>query len=806
MNTRVKKRILLSGMLVAIVVAGLVTYASVNRYQRTGEIQLAGLGEPVRVVRDEKGMPFIYAQNHLDATMAQGFISAQDRLFQMELVRRGVTGRLAEVFGAGMREADIRNRTIGIHRAASRHVDLLAPKEKLYLQRYVDGVNAYIDTREDEHPLKVRLTGMQLEPWTPADSLATFYFIGWSGSANLRSEVLAQSMVDKLGIDKAAEIFPVNINPDDTGEGASRALASHLYLSHDNLSGKLLADRHLLAYLRDSGPALGSNNWAVSASHSANGRPIVAGDPHLDARTLPGPIYPMGIITPQYRVVGASIAGMPALVIGRSEFVATAVTNGYGDTQDLYIETPDPENSDNYLEGDVSIPFEVIEETLNIRDKNASEGFRHETIRIRLTKRGPVISDVLPGQDGDRVLSLRWAMAEGMRSTLTLDGLMFAKSVDDVRAVLKNWTMISGNWSFADIDGNFGFHATGRIPIRSQGESTQPYPLRDDTDNWTGWIPFEEMPHSYNPSRGWVGSANHKVVGTDYPYYYSSYFSHSYRYQRMREALGTATVRDVDDHWQLQRDTRNMLAVSIAPVMAAALLRYADTEQLGRILAEWNYQDDTELAAPAVFQGVYGEFVRLVFEDDLGPELTAALLGNPYFWQERLEQMILAGTSVWFDDVRSEDQLEGLADLLHKAAQFTLDDLTNSLGDDPADWRWGDIHQIEFTSPLRRRGVGKGLLGAGSHPFPGSGETLHRGIYSFTEPFDTTISASLRMVVDLGDDDKILAVLPGGQSGRLFDAHRDDQIDDFISGRKRYWWFSDREIGDHTQSELTLVP
>ncbi|MCP4299805.1 MAG: penicillin acylase family protein, partial [Gammaproteobacteria bacterium] len=424
-----KKRILLSGMLVAIVVAGLVTYASVNRYQRTGEIQLAGLGEPVRVVRDEKGMPFIYAQNHLDATMAQGFISAQDRLFQMELVRRAVTGRLAEVFGAGMREADIRNRTIGIHRAASRHVDLLAPKEKLYLQRYVDGVNAYIDTREDEHPLKVRLTGMQLEPWTPADSLATFYFIGWSGSANLRSEVLAQSMVDKLGIDKAAEIFPVNINPDDTGEGASRALASHLYLNHDNLSGKLLADRHLLAYLHDNGPALGSNNWAVSASHSANGRPIVAGDPHLDARTLPGPIYPMGIITPQYRVVGASMAGMPALVIGRSEFVATAVTNGYGDTQDLYIETPDPENSDNYLEGDVSIPFEVIEETLNIRDKNASEGFRHETIRIRLTKRGPVISDVLPGQDGDRVLSLRWAMAEGMRSTLTLDGLMFAKSV-----------------------------------------------------------------------------------------------------------------------------------------------------------------------------------------------------------------------------------------------------------------------------------------------------------------------------------------------------------------------------------------
>ncbi len=803
-----KKWVLLA--VAVILIAGIIAYSSLNHYQSDGQLQLAGLTEPVRVVRDEKGMPFIYAQNHLDATLAQGFIAAQDRLFQMELARRSVAGRLAEIFGEGVMASDIRNRTIGIHRAANRHFELLPADEKQYLQSYVDGINAYIETREDEYPLKIRLTGMQLDPWTPADSLAIFYLVGWSGAANLRSEILAQSLVDALGPDKAAEIFPININPDEvaagSNDGSPSPATAFLRLGDENRPVNLLADRRLDSYLHNDQLALGSNNWAVNSSLSAGGRPILAGDPHLDARTLPGPIYPMGIITPQYRVVSSSIAGMPALLIGRNEYVATAVTNGYGDSQDLYIESLDPENPENYLEGVDSIAFEVIEETLKVKDKQAANGFRYETISIRLTKRGPVVSGVLKGLDTDRVLSLRWAMAESMRPTLRLDGLLFAKSVDDVKAVLKNWTMISGNWSFADVEDNIGFHASGRLPIRSQGDSTLPYPVQNSTDNWTGWIPFEEMPHSYNPSRGWVGSANHKVVDDGYPYYYSSYFSHSYRYRRMRELLGTPSVKGVDDHWQFQRDTRNLLAASIVPVMARVLLGHSDSEQLGQILANWNFEDDTELAAPLIFHSVYGEFARLVFEDELGAELTTALLGNPYFWQERLGRMILSGQSAWFDDTDTEAVSEDLAGLLRRAAALTVDNLSGPLGANPADWRWGDVHQIEFTSPLRRRGPGKGLLGAGSHPFPGSGETLHRGIYSFSAPFDTTISASLRMVADMADDEKILAVLPGGQSGRLFDSHRDDQLDDFISGQQRYWWFSDRAIEDHTESELTLVP
>jgi len=721
---KTKLTMLVVGLLI---VAGVAVYFSLNDYQHDGELRLAGLEAPVRVIRDEKGMPYIYAENHHDATMAQGFISAQDRLFQMELVRRSVAGRLAEIFGEALRDRDIEMRTIGIYRAARKHYELLDEDDQRYLQSYVDGINAYIRTREEELPLKIALTGMKLELWTPVDSLAIFYLIGWSGSANLHTEIIAQSLVDQLGYERAREIFPLNINPD---EGSLAVEASNFQGQKSQQLG-LTTDLLFETLVQGQALRLGSNNWAVASRFSPNGLPIVAGDPHLDARTLPGPIYPMGIFTPQYRVVGASVAGMPALVISRNQYVATAITNGYGDTQDLYIETLDPENPDHYLEGDVSLPFDIVEQSLKIKDKSAPQGYRTESFKMKFTRRGPLVSGIIRGLAMDKVLSLRWSMAEGMRPTLGLDGFLFAKSTADVKATLKNWTMISGNWVFADTQGNIGFHASARIPIRSSGESILPWEVTDDSDNWIGWIPFDEMPHSYNPSRGWVGSANHKVVMAEYPYYYSSYFAHSYRYQRLRELLDTPGIKSTDDHWQIQRDTRNMMAVTLAPIMSKALLTHADTEEMGKILSAWNHRDDIDLAGPAVFHSVFHEFAKLVFEDELGEELSGQMLNA----SARLEP---------------------------------------ELGSQPERWQWGDIHQIEFTSPLRRRGAGKTLLGAGKYPFPGSGETLHRGIYAF--------------------------------SGRLFDSHRDDQIKSFIGGEKRYWWFSDKLIQQHAQSQLNLVP
>jgi penicillin amidase len=248
------------------------------------------------------------------------------------------------------------------------------------------------------------------------------------------------------------------------------------------------------------------------------------------------------------------------------------------------------------------------------------------------------------------------------------------------------------------------------------------------------------------------------------------------------------------------------MAETIAPLMSRALAAHEDTRRLGDILSRWDYRDDPDQPAPTIFQAVYRKFAYLVFEDELGEDLARDMLGSWYFWQERLGRMVVEGNSAWFDNVRTADVRESRDDLFHQAAVAAAADLESRLGGDPAKWLWGKVHRIEFVSPVRREGFGRSLLGGGSHPALGSGETLGRGIYSFNQPFDVKTLASLRMVADLADREKVLAVLPGGVSGRLFDNHCTDQIEPFINGQKVYWWFSDAAIEAHSRNVLVLKP
>jgi penicillin amidase len=393
-----------------------------------------------------------------------------------------------------------------------------------------------------------------------------------------------------------------------------------------------------------------------------------------------------------------------------------------------------------------------------------------------------------------------------MEPTIGFDRLLTARSVNEIRKALGEVTTIMLNFVFADRDGQIGWQTSGRLPIRSPGDGTFPFAVKDGVDNWSGWIPWEKMPHSTNPEKGWVGTCNHATVTRDYPYYYSSHLSPSYRQRRLMQLLNVPGKRKAADHWAMQRDTKNLMAEIIAPVMAAALATHEDTRDLAKILAGWDYRDDPEKAAPTVFQAVYRNFALLTFEDELGRDLAETMLSNWYFWQERLQAMVLDRDSPWFDNCQTRDRKESMADIFHAAALKARQDLEERLGKDPAKWLWGKAHRIELVHPIRRQGLGKSFLGGGSHPMGGSGETLYRGFYDFRNPFGVTIFASVRMVADLADDDKVLAVLPGGVSGRLFDPHCKDQIPAYLSGEKLCWWFSDRAIQQHCRNTLLLRP
>ena len=773
-----------------------------NKLTKDGNLAISGLTAPVTVHRDEKGMAYIYAQNMDDLSLAQGFVTAQDRLFQMELTKLFASGRITELVGEKAKGLDIRMRTLGFHRNAVKHAGLLSEETRNYLQKYVDGVNAFIKTRPGNIHLEFKLAGLKPTLWTIEDSLTILYYMGWNSAGNAGCEMIAQMLIEKVGPARAAEIFPLTINPDDT----VRTKVDSTDLSLDIACLGIAFDKTMLSYVRDSSLKIGSNNWATSPKLSTGDKPVVANDPHLNTTMLPSPWYPCGLITHTTRSVGVTVPGIGGMVIGRTGHFAIGVTNAYNDTQDLYIETVDPGNPDNYLEGDRSLPFEVIVETLKIKDKAMPDGFRKEEIKIRLTKRGSVISGVMPGLKTDKVITVRWSSFETMGPTIGFEHLQTAETVTEIRRALRDVTHVALNFVFADKQGNFGWQTTGRVPIRTQKGGLIPYVVHDAQDNWTGWIPWEDMPHAVNPDRGWVGTCNHMTVGKDYPWYYTSWASPSYRYRRLIELMERPGEKSVDDHWKYQRDALNLMAKKIAPVMVRALIAHDDTRALGQILTDWDYVDSPESAAPTVFQSIYGEFALLVYSDELGDELAREMLGDWYFWEERLQKMVIERDSSWFDNVNTADRREGRDDLFHKAALNVLKKLQPTLGDDPAGWLWGKVHLHEFLSPIRRSGIGKELLGGGSHPAMGSGETLYRGLYDFNKPFNVTVSASLRMVADLDDPDKILAVLPGGIAGRQFDPHSTDQIKPFMDGEKVYWWFSDRAIKDHTRNTLMLNP
>ena len=292
--------------------------------------------------------------------------------------------------------------------------------------------------------------------------------MGFSTSANIHTEIVAQMLIEAVGPDKAMEIMPININPDDPSDTGNLSRRKPGVSNGFSFPGT----ENLFALTNDRHLRVGSNNWAVSPGLSSGGKPVLAGDPHLDTRILPGVWYPIGMITPEIRVVGANIPGLPGFAMGRTSYISVSMTNNYGDMQDLYVETVDPTRPDHYLEGKVSHPFQVIEEKLKIKDKEAPGGYREEVIKIRSTKRGPVVSEVLKGLETDKVITLRWAPVESMGDSIGIFQFITAKSVDEMHKALEDVPMLCLNWVFADTSGNIGYRASGKIPIRSNNDGT----------------------------------------------------------------------------------------------------------------------------------------------------------------------------------------------------------------------------------------------------------------------------------------------------------------------------------------------
>ena len=510
---------------------------------------------------------------------------------------------------------------------------------------------------------------------------------------------------------------------------------------------------------------------------------------------LPGTFYPIGLFCPEFKAVGIATSNIPGILAGRNEFVSFGITNAYGDSQDVFIEEID---GDFYIHKGEKVAFEKRKITISVKDSTNVE------LEIRSTKKGPIISDfpVFNILTND-VVSLRLSLAETKSNSIGFDRLLETKNVSEFRDALKGMDNMFFNYAIADVEGNIAHQSTGLVPIRANhGGELPTYGNQEDT--WLGFIPKEELPHMVNPERGWIGTANNDTRPDEYPYYYSNHFSPYYRYQRITEVLSENKKISSEDLWDMILDVKNMQAELFTPLFVSALAKNEETNDIAAVLKAWNYQEDINSVGASIYNVLYNELLYLVLNDELPDDVEDMYWENVYYWNQKVDGFMVSENS--FIDNMDTPQKETLKDLIIEAGLKTKMFLTDRLGDNQEDWTWGKIHTVRFFSPIRKEGFGSGLLGAEILPKAGSNQTLNRGgfVKNKEREFDTSWFSSFRMVADMNDDEKIMAVLSGGSAARIFHPYYKSQLEQWKIGEWIPYWISKEKVLEHSEYQLIL--
>ena len=747
----------LSALILAILLALAAGYAWLRQSlpQLDGTVTLSGLKAPVEIVRDRYGVPHIYAGSVADAYFALGFVHAQDRLWQMEMNRRIGSGRLSEALGPATLDADKFLRTLGVRRAAEATLKSLNAETRSQLDAYAAGVNAFLAQRSGPLPPEFLLTGVKPEPWTSADSLAWVKMMAWDLGGNWRTELLRMRLAKKLSTKQIGEFLPPY--PGD----APLAIADYAALYRQLDASKLAA--LALPGLTEDGA---SNNWVVAGSRTASGKPLLANDPHLGL-AAPAIWYFAHLSAPGLDVMGATFPGVPAVVLGRNRHIAWGVTNTGPDVQDLYIERVD--GTGRVLAPQGWQKFATRSEVIKVK------GHADVTITVRSSRHGPLISDVFkPAADAlpkNFALAFAWTALRDDDVTMQAAGkLATARNWNEFLAAARDWDSPQQNMVYADTDGNIGFIAPGRVPVRKPENDLKgqaPAPGWDAKYDWDGFIPFEELPQSYNPAAAEIVTANNKIVPEGYPHYITSEWVPPYRADRIKQLLDATPKHTRQSIERIQADTVSLQVRQILPLLLRTKTANAEAQQVLQQLGRWDANMSAAGAEPLIVSAWLRELGRLIYADELGDMFDGA-------WEHRARFMynVLANTQGqghWCDDVNTPAK-ETCAELLPKALHLALADLKRRYGEDRKQWRWGDAHY----ALSEHRPFGHQPLLAKFFdirvPSPGDTYTIDVGrntLANETAPFANIFAPSLRAIYDLSDLDKSEYMHSTGQSGNI---------------------------------------
>ena len=788
--------------------------------QVSGVLNLAGLDGPVSVYRDAAGVPHIYASTTHDLFFAQGVVQAQDRWWQMEFNRHTGLGRISELTGRNTAalDNDIFIRTVGWNRAAARDLEVLGDETRRALESYSAGVNAYLEGRSgadlavEYSMLGIRGVNIPIEPWEPLHSVAWAKVMAWALSGNAGNELTAAGFIRELGESDGTafltyynapypadhptilieEDLPVEAAPVSVRRAPALAPGTDLAAVQTALIG---TPPDLSTFFGgDSG--LGSNNWVVGGSLTQSGMPLLANDPHLGIQ-MPSIWYQNGLhcveVTPEcpYDVVGFVFPGAPGVVIGHNGRIAWGVTNGTLDTQDLYVIDVDPEDDTRYRIDDEWQTMDVITETIRFGD-----GGEPHTVRVRETRFGPIVTDT-PAyeEDGEafgRPLALRWAALSEPGDLLgSVLAINRASDWDSFRAALTGWVWPAQNFVYADMEGNIGYQLPGLIPIRA-GDHSGTLPVDGTTSayDWRGFIPFEYLPHVFNPARGYIVTANNAIVpdayyaglaealgdqfGLDANYRISVQWDYGYRAARITQMIEAHDAHTVQTIAGIQGDNLDLTAAQLLPAVLDLDFGTDVPAEVISWMRDWDYQAHMNSGQAALYAAFWARLAELLWADEAGfiPS------GSNISWGTHL--LMAEPDHRWWDNRSTPDQVETRDDILRAAFVGGYRQLVDRLGSDFRAWRWGALHTARFVSnPLGASGIGliEDFVNAGPVAVSGSAETINRTGWSTARPYATGSLSSMRMIVDMADLENSRWIHTTGQSGHPSSIYYREQID-----------------------------
>ena len=793
---RIVKRILfaLSILIILILIVGYfllnnLKNAAIPDYNKS--LQIVGLTEEVTILRDSFGVPHIYAENEKDLYRSVGFVMAQDRLWQMDLLRRVTQGRLSEILGKEQKNTDLLMRALRMQEKSEIILANSSPEIVLALEAFADGLNQYIEN----YPLppEFKVLGYKPDPWKPVHSINLIGYMSWDLTSGWGIESLLNQLKNELSTEQIQDLIPAmekhetaifpdfnspQINIDKTLLGASKNL--------ENLGIEIF---------------YGSNNWAVSGKKSITGKPLLANDMHLGL-FAPGIWYQIHQnVAGKLNVTGLALPGAPLIIAGHNDSIAWGMTNVMVDDLDFYAETLNEDSTKYLLDG----------EWKNLRIKNelikTKEGEEFNEV-LKFTHRGPLVNRFK--NSNETPLSIHWIGNEFSDEIRSLYLLNRAKNWTDFRDAVSTFKAVSQNIVYADVAGNIGLQTSAGVPMRA-GDGIHIYPGETSKYDWTGLVPFEELPFEFNPERGYVSSANNKTVPENYPHYISHWYAIPNRINRIREMLEEKEKLGIEDFEKMHSDFKSKKAEKMVPEFLAALQTETNFDGIQitafELLKSWDFVLSRESQAASIFEILYRKTLENFIKDDVSAEYFKALKGQRMLLENLMLNILPEKTSIWIDD-KSTPEKETFNDIVIRSFKETVADLTSEIGENTNDWNWGRIHTFTVNHPLGVVPVLDKILGLNKGPFEvaGSFHTVCPYSYSYNNLYKVNHGASHRHIFDVSNWDVSKTVIPTGTSGIPSSDFYLNQTELYINNKYHADPFSKKEVQKAARFKMKLLP